>query len=447
MLNYLWLAMVVGAVLLAGWTGRLESVTSHALEMARVAVLEVALPLVGLMALWLGMMRLAERAGLMRALASALRPVLRRLFPDVPADHPAMGAMVLNLAANMLGLGNAATPLGLRAMRELDRLNPFPGTATNAMCTFLALNTGSVQLVPVTAMAVLAAQQAREPTAIVGTALLATLCSAVTAVTSAKLLERLRWFRLPAVAPAAPGAEAGPQTAAPEVDPAEPAVPQPGPLTWWGRSLVWGLLLFFLVLWGIRVWSGGDETGMGTSGAAGWGVRALQGLSQLAVPFLLAWFPLYAALRRVRVYEEFVTGAREGFEVGVRIIPYLVAMLVAIGMFRAAGGIEWLSRGLGPLLSLVGFPVELLPLALVRPLSGSGALGVLTELVRTHGPDSLWARMGATMYGSTETTFYVLAVYFGAVGVHRVRHAVWAGLITDVVAMLVSVWLCRWVFG
>jgi len=229
MLNYLWLAMVVGAVLLAGWTGRLESVTSHALEMARVAVLEVALPLVGLMALWLGMMRLAERAGLMRALASALRPVLRRLFPDVPADHPAMGAMVLNLAANMLGLGNAATPLGLRAMRELDRLNPFPGTATNAMCTFLALNTGSVQLVPVTAMAVLAAQQAREPTAIVGTALLATLCSAVTAVTSAKLLERLRWFRLPAVAPAAPGAEAGPQTAAPEVDPAEPAVPPAGP--------------------------------------------------------------------------------------------------------------------------------------------------------------------------------------------------------------------------
>lgn len=444
MLNYLWLGMVVGAVILAGVSGRWELLTGRALEMARVAVLEVALPLVGLMALWLGMLRLAERAGLVQALARGLRPVMQRLFPEVPGDHPAMGAMVLNLAANMLGLGNAATPLGLRAMRELDKLNPHPGTATNAMCTFLALNTGSVQLVPVTALAVLAAQQAREPTAIVGTALVATLCSAVTAVTAAKVLERLRWFRVPpgGTTPTTGALEGKSVTAcAPAGDEAQP---EPVALAWWGRLTLWALVIFFGVLWGRQVWGAG---GGAAAGPVGWAVGGLQALSQLAVPFLLAWFPLYAALRRVRVYEEFVTGAREGFEVGVRIIPYLVAMLVAIGMFRAAGGVEWLGRCLTPVLGWLGFPAELLPLALVRPLSGSGALGVFTELVRTHGPDSLLARMGGTLYGSTETTFYVLAVYFGAVGVHRVRHAVWAGLATDVVAMLASVWVCRWVFG
>ncbi|MEJ5239090.1 MAG: nucleoside recognition domain-containing protein [Limisphaera sp.] len=443
MLNYLWLGMLVGAVILAGASGRLELLTGRALEMARVAVLEVALPLVGLMALWLGMMRLAERAGLVQALARALRPVMRRLFPDVPGDHPAMGAMVLNLAANMLGLGNAATPLGLRAMRELDKLNPQPGTATNAMCTFLALNTGSVQLVPVTAMAVLAAQQAREPTAIVGTALVATLCSAVTAVTAAKVLERLRWFRLPPREATPPRGTSNEESGAASPPGEEQAQPEPAPLAWWGRLLLWGLVLFFVALWAVQVWGPRDGA---APGVAGWAVRGLQGLSQLAVPFLLAWFPLYAALRRVRVYEEFVAGAREGFEVAVRIIPYLVAMLVAIGMFRAAGGVELLSRWLTPVLGWLGFPAELLPLALVRPLSGSGALGVFTELVRTHGPDSLLARMGGTLYGSTETTFYVLAVYFGAVGVQRIRHALWAGLTTDVVAMVVSVWVCRWVF-
>jgi len=195
MLNYIWLGLVVSAVLIAGVTGNLKPVADRALEMSKFAVLDTALPLVGIMALWLGIMRLAERAGLVALLARALRPLLRRLFPDVPPEHPAMGSMVMNMAANMLGLGNAATPLGLRAMKDLETLNPHPGTATNAMCTFLAINTSSIQLIPVTAIAILAANKSTNPTAIVGTTIMATSIAATSAVLMAKLLEKLPMFR------------------------------------------------------------------------------------------------------------------------------------------------------------------------------------------------------------------------------------------------------------
>ena len=195
MLNYIWLALILLAVTLGGATGHLKEVTDGAFDGAKTAV-TIALGLIGIMALWLGVMRLAERAGLIQKLARSMRPVMRRLFPGVPNDHPAMGSMLMNMAANMLGLGNAATPLGLRAMRDLERLNPHPGTATNAMCTFLAINTSSVQLIPTTAIAILVAAGSRNPTAIVGTALLATLCAATVAIASVKLLEKLPWFRV-----------------------------------------------------------------------------------------------------------------------------------------------------------------------------------------------------------------------------------------------------------
>src|SRR6202795_1724804 len=195
MLNYVWLALVVLAVAIGGWNDRLNEVTAGAFDGAKTAV-TIALGLIGVMALWLGVMRLAERAGLVQRIARGLRPILRKLFPDVPAEHPAMGSMVMNMAANMLGLGNAATPLGLRAMRDLENLNPRPGVATNAMCTFLAINTSSVQLIPATAIAILAASGSGRPTAMVGTALLATLCAASVAIISVKLLEKLSIFRI-----------------------------------------------------------------------------------------------------------------------------------------------------------------------------------------------------------------------------------------------------------
>src|SRR5580765_2167291 len=197
MLNYIWLGLIVLAVIIGGCTDNLKAVADKSFEMAKFAVVDTALPLVGIMALWLGMMRLAERAGLVALLARLLRPLMRWLFPDVPPEHPAMGSMLLNIAANMLGLGNAATPLGLRAMRDLDSINPRPGTATNAMCTFLAINTSSVQLIPVTAIAILAANRSINPTAIVGTSIMATTCAAISGVTMAKILERLPMFRLP----------------------------------------------------------------------------------------------------------------------------------------------------------------------------------------------------------------------------------------------------------
>ena len=199
MLNYIWLALVLLAVAIGGWNDRWKEVTDGAFDGAKTAV-TIALGLIGVMALWLGVMRLAERAGLVQKIARALRPIMRRLFPDVPAEHPAMGAMLMNMAANMLGLGNAATPLGLRAMRDLESLNPHPGTATNAMCTFLAINTASVQLIPTTAIAILVAAGSTRPTAIVGTALLATLCAATTAIIAVKTLEKLPWFARPVAA-------------------------------------------------------------------------------------------------------------------------------------------------------------------------------------------------------------------------------------------------------
>lgn len=449
MLNYIWLGLVVLAVVIGGLNGNLKAVADRAFEMAKFAVLDTALPLVGIMALWLGIMRLAERAGLVGLLAKVLRPLMRRLFPDVPVEHPAMGSMLMNMAANMLGLGNAATPLGLRAMKDLETLNPRPGTATNAMCTFLAINTSSIQLIPVTAIAILAANRSGNPTAIVGTAMMATACAATSAVLMAKFLERLPVFRLP---PAEVARSREPDPATTDAGAADkPIVKEAAslaPLAWWGQAILFGYLLFFGWLFLKQAFPEllGFAPPPGEAARSGF-VRIVDAVSKLSIPFLLSAFPLYAALRRVKVYEEFVDGAKEGFEVAVRIIPFLVAILVAIGMFRAAGGIDVLSNALAPAMRVLSFPPDLLPLVLMRPLSGSGTLGIFTELVKSFGPDSLIARTAGTIFGSTETTFYVLAVYFGSVAVKRTRYAVLAGLTGDLVGVVASVIVCRMMFG
>jgi spore maturation protein SpmA len=463
MLNYIWLGLMVLAVVIGGCTDNLKAVADKSFEMAEFAVMKTALPLVGIMALWLGIMRLAERAGLVALLARALRPLMVWLFPDVPADHPAMGSMLLNMAASILGLGNAATPLGLRAMKDLETLNPRPGTATNAMCTYLAINTSSIQLIPATAIAVLAANNASNPTAIVGTSIMATTCAAIAAVTAAKFLQRLPIYRLPPVmspVPQAVLATAEPQAATAAID--KPIIKEAAtlqPLEWWGVAIMATFGAFFLYLFfrlafpeAMRQTLGNILPALAPHAAAEDAasttfVRIVGAVSKISIPFMLSAFPLYAALRHVKVYEEFVDGAKEGFDVAIRILPYLVAILVAIGMFRAAGGIKLLSDALAPAMRAVGFPSELLPMVLMRPLSGSGTLGVFAELVKQCGPDSLISRMGGTIFGSTETTFYVLAVYFGSVSIKRTRYALLAGLIADTVGVIASVVVCKLVFG
>ncbi len=451
MLNAIWLAMLLVAVLVAAFTGKLPEVTSGAFEGAEKAVMKVALPLLGVWAIWLGIMRLAERSGLVQVLATALRPLMRWLFPDVPAGHPAVGAMVMNMAANMLGLGNAATPLGLRAMRLLETLNPRPGTATNAMCTFLAVNTASIQILPLTAIGILVTAGAKGATAIVITAFLATVCSATAGVIAAKFLERLPMFR---VGESIGETQDAASSTAAEAEALELEKIEVRPFTtlhrvWIGLFCAAFLVAFFVLFipesFAALGWTApaapkefADKT---------LPVRALMSVSLLAIPFLLSFFPLYAALRGVKVYEQFVEGAKEAWGTAQRTIPYLVAMLVAIGMLQKAGVIDVLTRALSPALRVVGFPAELVPMVLMRPLSGSATNGIFIDLVQRLGePDGFISRLAGTIYGSTETTFYVLAVYFGSVSIRRTRHAVAAGLTADLVAVIAATAICTLMF-
>ena len=429
MLNYIWLGLVLLAVLLGGFEGKLQEVTGAAFEACKTAVMTIALPLAGVMALWLGLMKIAEKSGLVNLLARALRPLLRWLFPDVPANHPAMGSMVMNMAANMLGLSNAATPLGLRAMQDLEKLNPRPGTATNAMCTFLAINTSSIQLIPATTVAILAAAGSKNPTVIIGTAFFATCCSTIAGILAVKTFERLPMYALPKV-------ENSNATTEQEATGSAESFEKP---KWWGTLILLAFAACFLIF--------GWQFMQAQSPSRSTLVNLVEAVSYLAIPFLIAFFPLYGALSRVKVYEEFVEGAKEGFQVSIRIIPYLVAIIASVAMFRAAGGIDIITRFLGPALNAIQFPTELLPLVLMRPLSGSGANGLFAELVQAHGPDSLLTRMGASVMGSTETTFYVIAVYFGSVAIRRTRHAVPAGLVADLAGVTASIIICRLVFG
>jgi spore maturation protein SpmA len=448
MLNYIWLALVVLAVILGGCLGHLDEVIKGGFDMAKTAVMDIALPLSAIMTIWLGVMRLADRAGLVQVLSRALRPILRWLFPEVPADHPAMGSMVMNIAANMLGLGNAATPLGLRAMQELQKLNPYPNTATNAMCTFLAINTASIQLIPATAVGLLAVKGAKNPTAIVGTAFLATVCAQIVGITAVKTLQNLPMFR-PRLEDAIGDETQVPVTTASVAEKVEQQVHPAAPLTPLGVTILVAFLLFFVWL---LISLSFPELGIGPKPSEGvissnMFSRIVKAISLLAIPFFLAFFPVYAALRRIKVYEEFVDGAKEGFQVAVRIIPYLVTILMAVAMFRAAHGIELIAIGLKPVLSFIGFPPELLTLAFMRPLSGSGSLALLSDVITHYGPNHIFSMMAATMYGSTETTFYVVAVYFGAVGIRRTRHAIAAGLLADAAGVVASVFFCKLVLG
>ncbi|MFQ5765372.1 MAG: nucleoside recognition domain-containing protein, partial [Rhodospirillales bacterium] len=394
----------------------------------------LALGLVGVMALFLGLMRVAEEGGLLVVIARTVRPLMVRLFPDVPADHPAMGSMILNMSANALGLGNAATPFGIRAMQQLDTLNAAKGTASNAMVLFLAINTSSVTLLPTGVIALRAAAGSADPAGIVPTTLFATICSTTVAIVVAKLCQNA--WRAPAADDAAGGGgddheaavsdgaiDLPPEDIPPEGLPEDPGEGYPA----WVSALV---LAGIALLIPLTVFFG-------------------RAIAPWIIPGLVVGLLGFGAARRVNVYEAFVEGAKGGFQVALRIIPYLVAILVAVAMFRASGAMDLLIEPLGAVTGLVGLPADALPMALLRPLSGSGAYGVLASIIQDPaiGPDSYTGYLVSTFQGSTETTFYVLAVYFGAVGVRRIRHALVAGLSADVAGIAGAVVIVSLLYG
>lgn len=445
MLNIIWLIMILVAVVVGGFSGQLPSLVTVAFETAQNAVMKTALPLVGLWALWLGMMRLIERAGLVAIIARALRPIMRRLFPEVPAEHPAMGAMVLNMSANMLGLGNATTPLGLRAMKLLQKLNPAPSVASNSMVTFLTINTASIQLVPTTAISILAAAGAKNAPSIVVPAFIASAVAMACGIFVARVLAPFYPVQKEAAGQAEVAEPVGEEDIA--------ALPEAPPLSRAGRSLLWVFVFVFAVILVVLVWPaaanrlpeffGWSWRYGNTWPAESGGQRFFTAVSLLTVPFFLAFFPLYAHLRKVKVYEEFCEGAKEAFPTAQRVIPFLVGMLVAIKMLDASGAMPAIKALLRAPLAALHFPVELLPLTLMRPLSGGASQGLFIDLANTLGGDDILSKMAAIIYGSTETTFYVLAVYFGSVAVKKTRHAIIAGLTADIVAVIVTIAVCR----
>ncbi len=435
MLNWIWLALILGSVVYGGLTGHMQAVSDAVFEGVRGAV-DTVFKLVGVMVFMLGLMRVARDGGLLRAVARALSPLMHRLFPDVPPDHPAMGAMIMNFATNVLGLGNAATPFGLKAMVELDRLNPRPGVATDAMAMFLAINASSITLMPPTGtVAIRAAAGSADPFAIWIPTLFATTCSTIAAIAAIYAL-RLRQRSLPE--PSAERVESRPEGPLADVPdeiaeegPKEPAGPA-------RRALVLGVL--FALGAGLAL----HATDLLATLPPGEAAKTLT--SAWLFPLLIAALLLVGVAGRVPVYESMVAGAREGLEVAVRIVPFLVAILAAVAMFRASGALGLLVQTLDPVTSLVGFPGEALPMALLRPLSGSGAFGVMAEIVNTQGPDSFVGNLVCTLQGTTETTFYVLTLYFGAAGVRNMRYTLAACLIADAAGLAGATAACHFFF-
>ncbi len=434
MLNIIFLTISILSIVLATFTGQMEAITQAVINSAKDAV-ELALGLVGVMAFFLGLMKVAEEGGLLRILAKLLRPLLRRLFPAVPSDHPAIGAMIMNIAANLMGLGNAATPFGIKAMMELDRLNTAKGTATNAMILFLAINTSGLTLLPTTMISLRASAQSHDVAGILFPIWVAGGCATLMAVVFSPLLARLPWYRTtepPRLQ------DRGFEVRDLSENPADNS-PRISPSL---RGRLWiGLMAISAFALGLTLFV----------------IQAMRRLSFLdlfrqlvsfwILPAILLVVLLFGWVRGVKIYDAIIEGAKEGFNVALRIIPYLVAILVMVGLFRASGGLGILVKMLTPAIQLLGMPAETLPVALLRPFSGSGTLGVVAELFKAHGADSLIGYMASIIYGSTETTFYVIAVYFGAIGIKNTRHAIPACLLADFSGILAGVLMVHIFWG
>ena len=400
-LNYIWIAFfltafVVALVKMIFW-GDLEvfpAMMDSTFSTSKTAF-EISLGLTGVLTLWLGIMKIGEKGGVVNALARLLSPVFTRLFPDIPKGHPVGGSMFMNVAANMLGLDNAATPLGLKAMEQLQELNTKKDTATNPMIMFLVLNTSGLTLIPVSIMVYRTQLGAAQPTDVFIPILLATFFSTIAGVIVTSIYQKINLFNRVMI------------------------------------MTLGGLSLFVaMIMWGFMML---DKTMMSIVSTSA---------ANIILMMVIVGFILAGMRKKINVYEAFIEGAKDGFDTAVRIIPYLVAILVGIGVFRASGAMDILIDGVKYLVAACGIDTEFvgaLPTALMKPLSGSGARGMMVDAMTTYGADSFVGRLSCIFQGSTDTTFYILAVYFGSVGIKNTRHAVTCGLLSDLAGILAAI--------
>ena len=403
-LNYIWIAFFLIAFVIAtvrlvfmGDTEVFPAIINSTFDTSKTAF-EISLGLTGVLSLWLGIMKIGEKGGVINVVARVLSPVFTRLFPDIPKGHPVTGSIFMNVAANMLGLDNAATPLGLKAMEQLQELNPKKDTATNPMIMFLVLNTSGLTLIPVSIMVYRAQMGAAQPTDIFVPILLATFFSTLAGIVITSLYQRINLINRTML------------------------------LTLGGMSAV-----VAAIIWGFAQMDKSQMNIVSTS------------VANILLMLIIVMFILAGMRKKVNVYDAFIEGAKDGFTTAVRIIPYLVAILVGIGVFRASGamdmlvdGIKWTVAALGGNTDFVGA----LPTALMKPLSGSGARGMMVDAMTTYGADSFVGRLSCIFQGSTDTTFYILAVYFGSVGVRYTRHAVACGLLADLAGVIAAIAIC-----
>ena len=407
-LNYIWVAFFVIAFIVAlgklVFLGDMDIFTElvNATFDSSKNAFEISLGLTGILALWLGIMKIGEQSGMIGALSRWLSPVFCRLFPDIPKGHPAMGSIFMNLSANMLGLDNAATPMGLKAMKELQELNPHKDTATNPMIMFLVINTSGLILIPVSIMVYRAQMGAAQPTDIFIPTLLTTTVSTFVGVTVVSISQRINLLCKPIL------------------------------------MLVGGIALFFAGLIYLFVRLGRDQMGTYSTLTA-----------NIILFSIILFFILWGVWKRTNVYDAFIEGAKEGFTTAVRIIPYLVAFLVGIAVFRASGAMDLLVQGIGAVVGWFGVDtsfVGALPTALMKSLSGSGANGLMIDAMNQYGADSFVGRMSCVVRGASDTTFYILAVYFGSVGITRTRNAVTCGLLADLSGIVAGIIISYWFF-
>lgn len=408
-LNYIWIAFFLVAFVIAlvrlvfmGDTEVFPAIMNSTFDTSKTAF-EISLGLTGVLSLWLGIMKIGEKGGVVNVVARVLSPVFTRLFPDIPKGHPVTGSIFMNVAANMLGLDNAATPLGLKAMEQLQELNPKKDTATNPMIMFLVLNTSGLTLIPVSIMVYRAQMGAALPTDIFVPILLATFFSTLAGIIVTSLYQRINLINRTML------------------------------LTLGGMCAV-----VAAIIWGFSQMDKSQMNVVSTS------------VANILLMTIIVVFILAGMRHRINVYDAFIEGAKDGFTTAVRIIPYLVAILVGIGVFRASGamdmlidGIKWIVATLGGNTDFVGA----LPTALMKPLSGSGARGMMVDAMTTYGADSFVGRLSCIFQGSTDTTFYILAVYFGSVGVRYTRHAVACGLLADLAGVVAAIAICYMFFG